>query len=479
MDDATRRASGRISRLLMVAIVLGLTGSVAAASVAVAHGIAAVVWLCCVVLCFASGTALALGWRWSGDPGWAWLATAAIAAGFWAVAISFPSMLVGRMPTGAADPVVVPLLMGAMWVLLRRAAAHHRFPYRLSPVQVGLFLGAGGLLVRTLAPGLPRQVDAVTLQRVLDLVTVILGIACLWCLWRLRALSRRDRHWVLTAGLLAFLGGIVGTSAIPILASGVRAELLRVELFVTCGSAFVFVAAGLLWGRAVPLLVRTFPRSSAGEADSALLAEQRDDKLHEVRASLAGLYSAVHLLTGEQESLTFAGRARLGGMLESEIERLQRLVDCPGVGRVEALPLTDVLAPLVSTRRATGQDVRCEVRDRAGEVASPDVVREVLNILLVNAATHAPGAVVVLTVEPLQGAVRVRVTDNGPGIPRELTSKLFCRGVRRPDSPGSGIGLELARRLARGHGGDLWLEPSQAGTSFTLLMPGVPKKACA
>jgi signal transduction histidine kinase len=45
--------------------------------------------------------------------------------------------------------------------------------------------------------------------------------------------------------------------------------------------------------------------------------------------------------------------------------------------------------------------------------------------------------------------------------------------VRSPESPGEGIGLPLARRLARGMGGDLRLETPEAGrgATFTLVLP--------
>lgn len=83
-------------------------------------------------------------------------------------------------------------------------------------------------------------------------------------------------------------------------------------------------------------------------------AAGQDDQLHEVRASLAGLSSALHLLA-EQDHLTVAARAQLSGMLGSEIERLQRLLDCPGSRPAQPVPLHAVPAPLVTTRRATAR----------------------------------------------------------------------------------------------------------------------------
>jgi two-component system, NtrC family, sensor histidine kinase GlrK len=84
--------------------------------------------------------------------------------------------------------------------------------------------------------------------------------------------------------------------------------------------------------------------------------------------------------------------------------------------------------------------------------------------------------------------VRVLVRDQGPGVPAEIRSKLFDAFVTRPvpnsgKSFGSGIGLALAREVARAHGGDLTLldEASSPGAAFELCVPlqGVIKRSDA
>src|ERR1700709_2662283 len=80
-------------------------------------------------------------------------------------------------------------------------------------------------------------------------------------------------------------------------------------------------------------------------------------------------------------------------------------------------------------------------------LGSHDVVVELLNILLVNAARHAPGAPVRIEVEPEGSMVRVSVIDGGPGISEDLVPVLFERGAHREGSTGEGIGLAMAREL--------------------------------
>ena len=68
--------------------------------------------------------------------------------------------------------------------------------------------------------------------------------------------------------------------------------------------------------------------------------------------------------------------------------------------------------------------------------------------------------------------VRVRVADDGPGIPREHRARIFQPGFSTKES-GWGIGLSLARRIVEeAHGGRLELAPSSEGATFDVILPG-------
>ena len=69
-----------------------------------------------------------------------------------------------------------------------------------------------------------------------------------------------------------------------------------------------------------------------------------------------------------------------------------------------------------------------------------------------------------------EGEVRVRVSDNGPGVPRELGKRIFEAGFSTK-AHGWGIGLPLARRIVQeNHGGDLLLAPSERGATFDIIL---------
>ena len=68
----------------------------------------------------------------------------------------------------------------------------------------------------------------------------------------------------------------------------------------------------------------------------------------------------------------------------------------------------------------------------------------------------------------------VRVVDDGPGVPPAERERIFERFVRLDPSggrPGAGLGLAIARGIARQHGGDLRCDSVERGASFTLLLP--------
>ncbi len=110
--------------------------------------------------------------------------------------------------------------------------------------------------------------------------------------------------------------------------------------------------------------------------------------------------------------------------------------------------------------------------------ADPDAVAQVLVNLLSNAEKYS-GAHRDITVEvrPQEPDVDVRVLDRGLGVPEGCGGKIFEQFYRAHDSlnsgvQGSGLGLTLARQIARAHGGDVTYAPREGGGScFVFRLP--------
>ncbi|WP_423458513.1 ATP-binding protein [Ottowia sp. VDI28] len=104
------------------------------------------------------------------------------------------------------------------------------------------------------------------------------------------------------------------------------------------------------------------------------------------------------------------------------------------------------------------------------------LVHMALSNLVDNAVKHASsGEITVAAHLDAEGRLELSVTDQGPGLQPELIQHIFDRfeqGDRMDQARGFGLGLWVARRVARLHGGDVRVKPSShGGTRFTLVLP--------
>jgi signal transduction histidine kinase len=215
---------------------------------------------------------------------------------------------------------------------------------------------------------------------------------------------------------------------------------------------------------------------------------------HELRTPLAGVLGAIatldqrgHLLTPELQGEFIAMAARQGKRLRELIEDLLL------AATLEQIPSERVPAPPVDASELARQ--ACETARQADPTqpivvsldsslpvrAAPDAVLQVLTNLLDNAARHSPEAVAIRMEARRQGAhALIAVQDGGPGVPLAERERIFERFIRLDEESSSrrgggvGLGLYVARRLARAQGGDLRIaEPVgvDGGARFELLLP--------
>jgi signal transduction histidine kinase len=95
-----------------------------------------------------------------------------------------------------------------------------------------------------------------------------------------------------------------------------------------------------------------------------------------------------------------------------------------------------------------------------------------LEVLMKNAvdALAGRGGRIYITAARVPEGVRIRVADDGPGIPREIRTRVFDAGFSTKDH-GWGVGLSLARRIVEeNHGGQLVLVPSPRGATFDVIL---------
>ena len=100
-------------------------------------------------------------------------------------------------------------------------------------------------------------------------------------------------------------------------------------------------------------------------------------------------------------------------------------------------------------------------------------LQEMAGNLLDNACKWAARRLCVTAARDGEGMLLIHIDDDGPGIPEDERERIFERGTRLDEQrPGSGLGLDIARDLARSYGGDVLAgESPLGGLRVTLRLP--------
>ncbi|MEW2118920.1 HAMP domain-containing sensor histidine kinase [Streptomyces sp. NPDC005474] len=142
-------------------------------------------------------------------------------------------------------------------------------------------------------------------------------------------------------------------------------------------------------------------------------------------------------------------------------------------GTAEILPALHGLAARLQTPAQVTVDVHGEGAPRAGVQAA--LLERIVSPLLANAVRHATSQVTVTARRESAGGVRIDVADDGPGVPPSFAGHLFQPGRRADPADGhggAGLGLPLARRLARSVGGEVSYDAEHTpGARFTVRLP--------
>jgi signal transduction histidine kinase len=213
---------------------------------------------------------------------------------------------------------------------------------------------------------------------------------------------------------------------------------------------------------------------------------------HDLRRPLTALLGAIATLQQRGQTLSVLQQQELLGMAGRQGQQLQRLLEqlltAAALDRGYARLARRSLVDAAKLAEEAGRAARLAHPDHriAIEVAGPLLIRvdplaisRILGNLLDNAATHTPPGGPIWLVAVRDGAhAALAVQDQGPGIPPDQRDRVFeryTRGDQPIGSPGSGLGLGLyiARRLARANRGELRLSqpPDRRGARFELRLP--------
>jgi two-component system sensor histidine kinase KdpD len=212
---------------------------------------------------------------------------------------------------------------------------------------------------------------------------------------------------------------------------------------------------------------------------------------HDLRTPLASIKAGVTSLLDTDVRHDEAQERDLLTTILEETDRLNRLVgnilDLAKIRAGALIPrrsptaIDEVAEAVVARLRPRLQDRRLTVELMLGDdlpevPADPVQIDQVLTNLLENAARHSPAdGVVRLRIASEERSIRVRISDEGPGIPREEHERVFeafYRGRQSPESAGTGLGLAIAKAIVTAHGGRIWIEETTGGgTAMVFEVP--------
>jgi PAS domain S-box-containing protein len=219
---------------------------------------------------------------------------------------------------------------------------------------------------------------------------------------------------------------------------------------------------------------------------------------HEIRNPLVAIKTFAELLPERADDVEF--KSTFAKVAAKEIHRIEELLGrlralaVPAVATLHPLELTGPIADTLDLLR--GEADRRHVRvmseiesDLPAVLGEPDQLKQLFLNLLLNALDAMDalpdGGTLSVTARadrlrrgrgtrPAGGFVTVRVTDTGPGIPRDDLPRIF-EPFFTTKAQGTGLGLAICRGIADAHRARLWAEPGPAGvgTAFVIQFPAL------
>ena len=222
------------------------------------------------------------------------------------------------------------------------------------------------------------------------------------------------------------------------------------------------------------------------------------DVAHELKNPLASLRSAVEGIDRVDDPEL---KHKLMGIARDDVVRLDRLInDISEAARTDAElaraqfdrvdlgPLIEQIVASWETRREKG-DARIAFarprKDTAAVMGKPDRLARAINNIIDNAISFSPpGGLVEIAAARVGDEVRIRIDDEGPGVPAEARQAIFNRFHSvRPEGEGfgrhSGLGLAIASAIVEGHDGEIDVQDrddAPSGARFTIRLPAADRE---
>ena len=298
------------------------------------------------------------------------------------------------------------------------------------------------------------------------------------------------------------------------------------RIFIITMTLLIVIAAGVGWFMArqavsgVEAVTRTAQKISGGSLEERVPVKPRGDEIDQLATTFNQMLDRIQTLLTEIKEMSDniahdlrSPIARMRGLAEvtlttskslseyesmaaSTVEECDRLLDMINtmlfISKTEAglerpsradVDIGALIRSACELFEPTAEDkhitLNCQAPEKTFLLGDSRMLQRMLSNILDNAVKYTPpgGEVKVSVSEPNQDII-ITIHDTGIGISGADLTRIFERFYRSDQSrsePGTGLGLSLARAIARAHGGDITVASElNRGSTFTIILPKAP-----
>lgn len=217
------------------------------------------------------------------------------------------------------------------------------------------------------------------------------------------------------------------------------------------------------------------------QAMTADIAHELRTPLAIQRANLEAMLDGIYPINAENLRLVLDQNAKLNKLVEDL--RLLALSDANQIHIIkQTIDLNELLNEAIKAFQPQADNKKITLSFHGSEpislISDPDRITQIVNNVVANALRHTPEqGHIEIRLEKTPSHATVSIKDSGEGIPQEMLPRIFDRFVRADssrsrDRGGSGLGLTIAKQLAKILGGDLTANNHPAGGAvFMLSLP--------
>jgi two-component system osmolarity sensor histidine kinase EnvZ len=294
----------------------------------------------------------------------------------------------------------------------------------------------------------------------------------------LRIIAPRDRAFATQAYSFIFYLTLATVLLTAVAVLFIRNQVRAIERLAAAADAF---------GRGADVAFKPYGAREVRQAAQAFVAmknriqryvDQRTTLLasvsHDLRTPLTRL--KLELALAEPSARVEAMKRDLAEM-EHMIDEYLAFARGEGGEALERIDLAALLGEVSEGAIRAGAQVRVAADDGLAATVRPNAIKRALSNLVMNAASHGEHVELAAHGTPA-GGIEILIDDDGPGIPPERYEEAFTPfgrldEARNQNEKGVGLGLAIARDVARGHGGEVTLDRSPlGGLRAVVRLPG-------